>query len=270
MTAPVAEAFFVTADGVHFTATEYCRGPWDANACHGGPPCGLLARAVERLVPDKQLVRLSTEIIRPIPMSPFKVEAEVFRAGRVVTIVDVRIVADGTLVARGHATFQRQVEPFQVKNVTLDCPDFAASEAGLFPVDKTVHGLFGFTDAVEIRYPPGETGGGPTTLWMRTKVPLLVDEEPSGFQRICPLADCGNGISWNEYFVNVAAINPDLTIVFHREPQGDWFAMSAVSHTHTNGIGASESRLFDTEGPVGFASQSLLVRPSGIGAPAGN
>ena len=39
-------------DGVEwFKPTEYCRGPWDANSCHAGPPSGLIARAVEQLVP---------------------------------------------------------------------------------------------------------------------------------------------------------------------------------------------------------------------------
>ncbi len=262
MTPPAAEAFFVTDDGVHFQPTEYTRGPWDANACHGGPPCGLLARAAERLAPDKQLVRLSVELIRPVPMARFKVEAEVFRAGRTVTIADLRLVAGSKLVARGHASLQQRREPFEVENVSLESPDFSLARPGAFPVTQTLHGQFGFTSAVEIRYPPGERGGGPTTLWMRTKVPLLADEEGSGFQRICPLADCGNGISWNEYFVDVAALNPDLTIVLHREPRGDWFASSAVSHTHGDGIGATEARLYDVDGPVGFASQSLLVMPA--------
>ncbi len=258
-----AEAFFVEEDQTHFTPTEYCRGPWDVNACHGGPPCGLMARAVERLVPDKQLVRLTVEILRPVPMSPFEVAAEVFRQGRAVTIVDVRMLADGKLIARGHASLHRALEPFEAKNVKLEVPDFSAAQPGAFPVDKTMHGQFGFADAVEIRYPPGETRGGPTTLWMRTKVPLLAGEKLSGFQKICPLADCGNGVSWNQYFVDVAALNPDLTVVLHRPPRGDWFASSAVSHTHGNGIGSTESRLYDVDGPVGFASQSLLVMPAG-------
>ncbi len=261
--APAAEAFFVTDDDVHFVATEYSRGPWDADACHGGPPCGLMVRAVERLVPDKQLVRLTAEIIRPVPMAGFRIDTEVFRDGRAVSIVDVRMTAGGKLIARAHAALHRAQEPFEVKNARVDYPDFAAARPGAFPVDQTLHGRFGFTNAVEIRYPPGETGGGPTTLWMRTRVPLLAGEESSGFQRICPLADCGNGVSWNEYFVDVAALNPDLTVVFHREPRGEWFAMSAISHTHGNGIGATEARLYDVHGPVGFACQGLLVTAAG-------
>ena len=40
------------ADGSEwFTPTDHARGPWDPDACHGGPPTGLLVRALEQVVP---------------------------------------------------------------------------------------------------------------------------------------------------------------------------------------------------------------------------
>ena len=31
-----------------FSPTDHARGPWDPDACHGGPPTALLVRALER------------------------------------------------------------------------------------------------------------------------------------------------------------------------------------------------------------------------------
>src|SRR4051812_34010960 len=48
----VPETFFTVerrGDGSEwFPPTAHARGPWDPTACHGGPPTGLLVRALER------------------------------------------------------------------------------------------------------------------------------------------------------------------------------------------------------------------------------
>jgi hypothetical protein len=97
---------------------------------------------------------------------------------------------------------------------------------------------------------------------MRT-VALLPDEHGSGFQRICPLADCGNAVSRNAEPERYAFMNTDLTVLLHRPPTGDWFGMDSVSRWEPTGVGISDSLLFDEHGPVGRAIQTLLIRPFG-------
>ena len=58
-----------------FTPTDHCRGPWDADACHAGPPTGLLVRAMERAVPDVRLARVTVDLTKPIPMAGFRIDA---------------------------------------------------------------------------------------------------------------------------------------------------------------------------------------------------
>ena len=53
--------------------------------------------------------------------------------------------------------------------------------------------------------------------------------------------------------------NTDLTISLHRDPVGDWFGSKSVSHWQPTGIGLSDSELFDVEGSVGRATQSLIL-----------
>ena len=83
----------VDGDSVEwFTPTELARGPWDPDACHGGPPTALLARALERLLPSMRLVRLTVDLAKPVPMAGFRVAAEVTRAGRAVAGTRAAIV----------------------------------------------------------------------------------------------------------------------------------------------------------------------------------
>jgi hypothetical protein len=98
---------------------------------------------------------------------------------------------------------------------------------------------------------------------MRTKVAILAGEEASPFQQICPLADCGNGLSYNDYLDRVLFLNTDLTVSLHRDPVGDWYCSRSISHWETTGIGLADAELFDIEGSVGRATQNLILNPAG-------
>lgn len=253
-------------DDQWFTPTDHCRGPWDPNACHAGPPTGLLVRAMERAAPAMRLTRITVDLARPIPMDGFSVAAEVTRSGRTVAgtraeIVDgdgvVRAVATGLHVATiGPPLFDDTLD-----NSGIATPRLASARPGPFPVDFRGHGLPGFNGpAVHIRYPPGQTrDAGATTAWMHT-APLLPDEDPSPFQAICPLADCGNAFSRHAEPWDVGFLNADLTISLHRPPVGDWFGTRAVSWWQPDGIGLTDATLFDDVGPVGKAQQTLILR----------
>jgi hypothetical protein len=123
--------------------------------------------------------------------------------------------------------------------------------------------LPGFSGAaVRVRYPDGDgPWPGSRTVWMNT-ADLLPDEAPSPFQRICPLADCGNAFSRHFEPNEVAFVNPDLTIALHRDPVGDWLGSKTVSQWQPNGIGLADAVLFDDVGPVGTALQTMILRPA--------
>ncbi|MEX2278507.1 MAG: thioesterase family protein [Acidimicrobiia bacterium] len=259
----MAEAYFTTDDGVWFRGTGYVRGPWDLNSCHAGPPAGLMARALENLVPDKALTRMSIEIARPIPMAGFRVETEIRREGRAVTLTTARILDDERVYSEAQAMHLRQID-LPTRTAPFDLPDFDVAIPGPFPITDALHGEQAFPSSIEVRYDPsGSIGrGGYTVVWMRNRVPLLEGEEPSGFQRICPLADSGNGTSYNEYLDRVLFVNPDLLLSIHRRPEGEWLGAKTVSHWGDNGIGMADSELFDRTGPVGRATQNLLLDPT--------
>lgn len=259
----MGDSFFTTADGELFRPTHHTRGPWDPTACHAGPPTGLIARATERVVPDKRLARLTADLLRPIPFDGFRIAVDVTRSGRAVATTSATLI-DGAgrtcvtatslhLATRGGG--REFSDGFQA-------PVLDDAETGDFPIKRLMHGLPGFGgEGVAVRYPPGdEPGPGPTTVWMRT-VPLLPDEEPSPFQRICPLADCANAYSrWVEPW-EMGFVNADLTIFAHRDPQGEWLGFRAKSTWHADGTALADAVLFDEHGFVGRALQTLLLTP---------
>ena len=99
-----AAALFV-ADGDHVVPTEYSRGPWEPGALHGGPVAALVARAAEAVEggQDLQLVRITLELLRPVPLAPLRVSTTVVRPGRKVQLIDTVVEADGVEVAWSRA-----------------------------------------------------------------------------------------------------------------------------------------------------------------------
>jgi acyl-Coa thioesterase superfamily protein len=55
-----------------------------------------------------------------------------------------------------------------------------------------------------------------------------------------------------------ACPNVDLSIYLARAPQGDWLLTDAETEQYGEGYGLISSVLSDTEGPFGYAHQTLL------------
>jgi hypothetical protein len=246
-----------------YVGNDAARGPWSADACHAGPVTGAIAGAAERAVTDKQLVRLTLSFQRPIPMAGFPLDAEVERAGRAATGTAIALSdLEGRICVRASGTHLAVYPPEDFPTAGIDCPVFAEAARGDFLLKRASHGLKFFGNSVDVAYPPGESGKpGPSTSWMRT--PAIVEGGvASPFQSLCPIADCGNGISRNSELTDNSFVNADLTVIVFRSPESDWLASRAVSFWERNGIGMSQATLFDTRGPVGAALQTLIVRPA--------
>ena len=99
-----AQPVFELLDG-RYVGTELASGPWDRNAQHGGAPAALLARTFERLPAPGglSLARLTYEFLRPVPIGPVEVRAEVTRPGRRLQLLDGSMLADGVEVVRARA-----------------------------------------------------------------------------------------------------------------------------------------------------------------------
>ena len=100
---------------------------------------------------------------------------------------------------------------------------------------------------------------GPATVWMRMRQPLVVGEEPSPLQRVLAAADSGNGVSATLDYSRFVFINVDLTVHLHRMPATDWVCLDAITIPEREGVGISDTALYDERGPIGRAAQTLLI-----------
>jgi hypothetical protein len=90
-------------------------------------------------------------------------------------------------------------------------------------------------------------------------VPLVAGEPTSPLQTLAAASDFGNGISPIVSWEDHVFINPDLTLYVERPPTGEWVCLQSETRISSGGVGIAESRLFDGWGPVGRATQALLV-----------
>jgi hypothetical protein len=262
---------FYSVDGERATPSELTRGPWDPSAQHAGPPAALLARALELCEPRDgargcgatggrgaswSFGRVTVEILAPVPIEPLTVSARVARPGRSVELLEARLAGPGGEVMR--ATGWRLAEADITANWEREEPPTGREHAEaleFFPTGESV----GWHTAMEIVFARGRfLEPGPATVWMRPRVELVEGEPISPLQRVMLAADGGNGVSapldWSRFIF----INTDLTVHLLRPLRGEWVCLDSV--THVDGIGMTDTALWDDEGRIGRAAQTLLVR----------
>jgi hypothetical protein len=249
-------SFFVPLGGGRFRATEHTAGPWDPRHQHAGPPAALLSRAFEAFEPRPEMVpaRVTLEILGAIPIAEVEVEVGVERPGRSVELLAGELRVEGRPVVKARA-WRVLRAPIGIAPVHVPPP--IPGEAQEAPPS---FGEFGYSRSIEFRWAEGGwLQAGPAKVWTRMLVPLVEGEAPTPLQRVMVVADSGNGVSaaldWQAYLF----INPELSVHFLREPEGEWVCLEA--RTEVAAAGLATSVLSDPSGPVARGAQSLLIAP---------
>jgi hypothetical protein len=227
---------------------------------HAGPPSALLARAIEHQAAPwpATITRVAVDLLGPVPVAELDLSVEVLRSGRSVELVQAELANDGRVAARATAWRVRRAE-LGLPPVPAEDDQVPSMPDSVTPTPAGWTG--GYLRAMEWRLAAGAwEDPGPATAWGRMRYPLVLDEEPSGWQRILTLADSGNGISSvlpMEWFF----INPDLTVHLAAEPVGEWICLDARTRVDSAGFGLATSRLFDRERLVARGAQTLYIGP---------
>ncbi|MBW2275686.1 MAG: thioesterase family protein [Deltaproteobacteria bacterium] len=254
--------FEETAHG--YRATGFARGPWDPAAAHGGPVAALVGHVFERHGDTEafSISRVTLELLRPVPLGELRVDVVERRPGRKVQLLDLHMHADGKEVATARALRIRtkEIELPEVARASAAAAGPNPPEAGWAP-DLFEVGWEAFhTHGVEIRMVEGNFNDpGPATAWVRLRVPVVADSEPSPLERALAAADFGNGISSLLSFEDYLFINPDLSVYLSRYPDGEWICLDSSSTITPQGSGVTQSALWDEQGPIGRATQGLFV-----------
>ena len=258
--APEPAAIF-RREGALLVPSLFAQGPWNPEHLHGGPICGVLARAIEACespVPMR-VARMSVEMTRAVPMEPFAVHAEVSRAGKRIQQIDARIEADGRTLVRATALRVRVARADAAIAVPFSesVPDRVPGP----PRETEMIRLFspGFIRSLDFIRSRLAARGEEGVTWSRMRVPLVEDEPVTPFVRLATICDFASGTGNPIDFTRYTSINPDLSLHVLRQPHSEWIGITATSGIEADGIGQSAATLFDEEGPVARALVSLLV-----------
>ena len=243
--------------------------------------------------------RLTVELLRPVPVAPLTVTAAVTRPGRKVQLLEARVTAAGRDVAWARAVLlRRHGDPrwpgprgtagddrsgdahgprtsppgSRTPRTSLQDDTQARTRGPAIPVSppgpEQAKPQLGLTDAYpafhnvgsELRFVDGAFDTlGPSTVWVRLRAPVVPGELPSPLQRAAAAADFGNGVSAVLPFDQWRFLNPDLTVVLHRPPVGEWVGLQARTDLGVPGVGVATSVLWDTQATFGSATQTLVV-----------
>ena len=249
--------------GGRVTPSPFTRGPWDPGLLHGGPVGALFATVLEEAMdPAYAPVRLTVDLMKPVPMQEMGVDARVVRTGRRLQLLEAELRFDGTIVSRATLLALRPValagEGFNPAVVApADSPDDAVDHWGLDPSSETFIG-----GGMDFRFVlnEGQLGGG--VAWFRLRRDVFDDGvAPSGLARAAAASDVGGAVSARRGagFPDVSFINADISVHLARVPDGEWIRLTSSSTWEPSGIGAVASELSDATGPFGRANQALVL-----------
>lgn len=255
-----------TGEGDAWQPGALSRGPWDPRAQHGGTPCGLLAHVAERAAPGPgwQLARLTVELVRPVPLAPLVTRVQV-QSSRATVRVGIDLLAGEVVVARAHALLLAR----NALALPANLPGWPAAPLRPLPRDCSerlrIPGLPDsvsfYGSAVESRVAEGDaTQPGPGGAWFRLAVPLLQGVATSPAMRAAAAADFGNGLSWVLPADRFLFTNADMSLNLFRPPEGEWIGLRSATEAHGEGAGLVVSQLHDERGPIGIATQTLVLR----------
>lgn len=264
------QAFYVPEgdgpDGERYTATAWTTGPWDPGAQHAGPPTALAGEVIERRHPrdDARVVRVTAEILGPVPVGRLTVTTAVTRPGRRIELLTASLSAGGREALRASVWRIRTLDPGDT-GAPEAVPDLPAppgpDEARPDPFTQAQTGP-SYLTGMEWRYLHGGFDQpGPAAAWLRMRHPLVAGRPATPLVRVLIAADSGNGISGTLPFGRWLYVNPDLTVYLHRHPVGEWVCLDATTTVDPAGIGLATSLLADTTGTIGRGTQSLYLAP---------
>jgi Thioesterase-like superfamily len=248
-----------SADGREgFESLPATASPWGPDSQHGGPPAGLLARAVEGLS-DAVIGRFTMELLGPVPVDDLAVSASILRHGRSVKLAAAELydVARGRPVATARAWLfpPSGAGPGQEPTAPDHGPEDGTSR------ERPAGWGGGYVDAVDWRWITGDLADpGPGVVWMRPP-DLVEDEELSPIQRLVTCVDSASGVSAVFDPREWAFLNTELTVHVLRPPDGEWLCLDAATTLSSGSVGMAVAEAHDRRGLVARSAQALLVQP---------
>jgi hypothetical protein len=219
-------------------------------------------RAIEQAYPraDARVGRIALDFFGPVPVADLTVSAEVVRPGARIELSRARLSANGR-TAMEASVWRIGAQPSRVTAVVdrRRPPPLPGPHVQQLFADLP---SFGYWNALEWRFAEGSFFElGPATVYARPLLPLIEGEPVSALGRLMLMVDTANGISAALPLSHFMFVPVELTVAVRRHPRTEWVGMSAETTIEDDGVGQTRAELFDEEGYLGVAVQTLFVAP---------
>jgi Thioesterase-like superfamily len=254
MAAPDVDDPLFSRDGNGWQPHPEAAGPF--RGLHGGAVSGLIVAEMERRAREDGLglvLSASVLLLRPAPAAAFELRTELLRKGGRSSALETTLMAEGRLIAKGTASC---VAPQRATGTPAEPP--RPVDAGALPpwplkprfAQRT---LF---DALDLRI---DAEGAKWGRLMRPLVPY-----DAALALAFAVADNGQPFSLTEpgeLLQRYTFPNIDIAIHAARPPVGEWIGVKARSDWRPEGMGLTESELYDVQGRFGRACQTVVLVP---------
>ena len=260
MNESIARDAIFRIDGHDIVTGPGAAGPWDPTMQHGAAPSSLIAYIAEQTPSPApmQIVRLTVDLMRPVPVAPLTYQTEILRVGRKIQLVGVTLLAQGIVVVRA-SVLRIRVAHLALPDDIADTPVAWPGPDDSRPLDHNTS-RNPFLAGLSMRAAHGDfLTRGAAAIWYRLDRKIVEGAGVSQVMRAVVASDFCNGTSALLDFRTHTFINADLSVSLARPPVGDWILLDAESWLGPDGSGIAAARLGDMKGYFGRAVQSLVL-----------
>jgi hypothetical protein len=251
--------------GERLVASNLTASTWSPSNQHGGPPSALLVRALERCQPraDMRFSRVAIDLLGAIPVgAPLWVTSQVERPGKRIELVGANIAAQ---TPNGIMRPVAKASGWRMQHSDTQAAASSSAAPLRLPAKEDRKLTFDFPGtnylhSLDWRWLTTFLGEGPGEAWIRPVVDLVEGETMTPLQRLFAVADDVNGVGAKLNVTEWTFVNTDVVVHLHRVPRGEWTGVRAETSYGPDGIGVASGTLYDDYGPVGIATQSILLR----------
>ncbi len=263
--------YFFKHDGELYSPQTTAGGPWSESMQHGGPVNAIIAMSVEAVANEIEMdvVRLTIDILKPVPMQPVQVKSHLIRKGGKMAVVDtfLTVVGSDEPVASGRAVLLRAMPGKESMIDTAGpCPEsrhtlliepwLPANIAAQLP--PGLHHLIQFYPSLNKERP---------ACWVNGAANMLQDRAMTSLEHCATTADMTTVLATrmqatqtgNLSFDVAQIMNTNTSIHFSRLPVGEWFAYTDHFIQVCGGYGVAACVIYDEQGCIGKVTQNLIV-----------
>ncbi|MFF3564619.1 thioesterase family protein [Streptomyces sp. NPDC002574] len=256
------QSYYQRTGGNRYQPTAHAGGAWNAEEHHFGPLAGLVVHALDRHRAARSanglvLARISYDILGFLALDECEITVESIRPGRTVELLEAVVATADRPAVRARAWFLTALDTTAV----ADTPFEGLPPPGTFtPWAMSDLWDCGYARSLHVRRRASGRAGR-AAAWVTSDVGLVADEPSSALASFVARVDVVNGMAVQQPPTKWTYPNVDMTLHFHRRPEGRWTGLDTTVSFGPAGHGLTSAVLHDANGPVGHAQQILTVRP---------